>query len=69
MAALVAAIHVLLFFVQQPKTWMAGTSPAMTIVRIRARLKAGHAAEREHAGTTTIDVSVRAKRALTSTEL
>jgi hypothetical protein len=30
MPALVAGIHVFLLALQQSKTWMAGTSPAMT---------------------------------------
>jgi hypothetical protein len=32
MAALVAAIYILLAALQERKTWMAGTSPAMTPV-------------------------------------
>jgi hypothetical protein len=31
MPALVAGIHVFLPSSRQPKTWMAGTSPAMTV--------------------------------------
>jgi hypothetical protein len=35
MPGLVPGIHVLLFF--EAKTWMAGTSPAMTVVVVRSK--------------------------------
>src|SRR5215471_1326452 len=59
MPALVAGIHVFLFGRQARKTWMAGTSPAMTASLIQCRWKTLQDFDGERGTDRRIDGGVR----------